>query len=264
MALNLLICTLFAFFLSFLLIPYITKNAIRFALLDQPNKRKLHRAPTPSLGGVAIFLSFIATYFFSPIIESSFKFQILALVASLIIAVGVYDDLFNLKAAKKAFWQLVLISVLYVGGFRLEGLADIPYFEQFPPVISYLATVLFVMTLINAYNLIDGIDGLAGSLGLHACLAFAWLFYALDNVSWSMLALSVSAGLVGFLKYNFRNASIFMGDNGSMFLGLMIAVFSLEYLQCCGTQTAGTSNLLIVLAIIILSLIHISEPTRPY
>ncbi|MEM9821786.1 MAG: MraY family glycosyltransferase [Bacteroidota bacterium] len=259
MTIHLLVCILFAFVLSYLMIPLLIKYAIKYALLDQPNRRKLHINPTPSLGGLAIFAAFISVFFLSPSTEISVKTQALALVATLIVLVGLYDDLYDMRAGKKALWQIALISVLYLAGIRLEGLAGLPFFEQFPPVLSYFATVLFVMTIINAYNLIDGIDGLAGSLSLHACLVFAWLFYALNNVGWSVMALSVSAGLLAFLKYNFRNARIFLGDNGSMLLGLMIAVFSLEYLQCCGNQTANTSNVLIVLSIVI---IPVMDQTR--
>ncbi|MEM8909882.1 MAG: MraY family glycosyltransferase, partial [Bacteroidota bacterium] len=252
MLVNFTLCFLGALGISLLFIPFLQKVAQAKGLFDLPDHRKQHVQPTPSLGGLAIFAGFLGMVILFVEVTQVAHFHLLLLLVSAIVMVGLYDDLFDMRASRKAFFQVMIISLLFFYGYRLEGLEGIPYLDHFSPLLSYFATVLFFMLLINAYNLIDGIDGLAGSLTLYANLVFAWLFYAAGSPDWSLLALALSAATLGFLRYNFHKASIFMGDSGSMFLGLMIGIFSVQYLQCCGPETAGTSNLLIIMAIVII------------
>ncbi|MEL6866093.1 MAG: MraY family glycosyltransferase [Bacteroidota bacterium] len=222
-----------SFCLSLLLIPGLIKLCHQWQWLDVPTGRKQHIKAVPSIGGIAIFL---ACWIAGLASNLSFDFHLLlgwSGAALLITMIGAWDDLKDIRALYKLIGQIFIANLLFFSGFQLA----IPYIFPFS---SYLLTVGFIVALINAYNLIDGVDGLAGSLGLLACLAFGWLFLAEGLTNWSLWAFIMAAAIGGFLRYNFLNARIFMGDSGAMLIGMSIAVFSLVYLN---TNTAATAPL---------------------
>lgn len=257
MVFNFTLYFLGAFGLTYLIIPVLQRLAKAKNLFDLPDHRKKHETPTPSLGGLALFMSFLVMALIAPEINQLPQSNFILLAVFILLIVGVYDDLVEIRALHKAAFQMLVASILFFAGFRIEGMIGGLDIGQIPLIASYGITVFFLMLIINAYNLIDGIDGLAGSLGLHATIVFAWLFHSAGLAGWSLIAIIMSASILGFLRYNFNRATIFMGDSGSMFIGLMIGVFSLKYLQCCGPQTAGTYNVLIIMSIVIIPVLDL-------
>lgn len=223
-------------------------------VFDQPDIRKIHEHPTPSLGGIAIFAGFwIATLLFSGISNIN---QLMA--ATLLIAmVGAIDDILPIRALRKLIIQLIAAGILFYAGFRLEGFYGFMGLEEMPLVLSFGMTLLFLAVLTNAYNLIDGIDGLAGSFGALGALAFGILFAIMGESAWSILSFTLAGSIVGFLKFNFYKAKIFMGDTGSTLIGLMMGVLCIQFLNTSYYAAGTTQAPLIVAAIIFIPVIDL-------
>ncbi|RMG84278.1 MAG: undecaprenyl/decaprenyl-phosphate alpha-N-acetylglucosaminyl 1-phosphate transferase, partial [Bacteroidetes bacterium] len=214
-----------------LLIPPILRIANQKRLFDLPDHRKTHLTPTPALGGVGFFISFwlviicLADFNFL----SDIRFVLVA--ATLLFLVGVQDDLVGVDFSVKFVWQAFAAVMLFLSGFQMEGFYGVFGWGDLPTWGAFIMTLLTVVYLINAYNLIDGVNGLAGSLGVVGSAGFGALFWWNGEPEWSFMAMTMTGVLLGFLKYNYGKAKIFMGDNGSMFLGLMMSVFFIHYLN---------------------------------
>jgi len=236
-----------AFMVAYIGTSAIIKIAHHRQVFDQPDVRKLHTHPTPSLGGIAIFAGFwIATLLFSGLGVINYL-----MVATLLIAmVGIVDDIMPIRASRKLLIQLLAAGILFYAGFRLEGLYGFMGLEHVHPVLSFGMTLLFLTTLTKAYNLIDGIDGLAGSFGTLGALTFGVLFAIMGESAWSMLSFALAGGVIGFLKFNFHKAEIFMGDTGSTLIGLLIGVLCIQFLNM-SYYGAGTIQAPLIIAAII-------------
>lgn len=219
---------------SFVTTPLVKKVAGRVHAVDVPDDRKVHTAPTATLGGIAIFLGFgagLGTAWLIGDFKDLFAFSSEptgVLVAALaVVALGTVDDMRGLKASTKLAGQVVATGALILAGvtvlyFWLPGAGLI----SLSPDISALLTVIWTLLLINAVNLIDGLDGLAaGVSGIAAAALFAYAYRTSGGVptTAALLAALVVGSCVGFLPYNFNPAKIFMGDSGSMLLGLLLA-----------------------------------------
>ena len=226
------------FILSIILTPVTIKIAHKFNLVDIPSdKRRIHKKPMPRVGGIAIVLSmaigFFIYYLFTRNIESialDRKFVGYAIGAFIIALMGIIDDIFNLRARYKFIFQLVAGLVIYYFGIRITGFKipfiykDIINFDIFDLPI----TLLWVIGITNAVNLIDGLDGLAAGISAISATALLTIFIA---TSASLDAIIITAVLVGatlgFLPYNFNPAKTFMGDVGSNFLGFTLSIVSI-------------------------------------
>jgi UDP-N-acetylmuramyl pentapeptide phosphotransferase/UDP-N-acetylglucosamine-1-phosphate transferase len=173
--------------------------------------------------------------------------------------VGVEDDLLTVSPRKKLLMQVIVGSVLCYAGFRIESLYGLFGVGAIGLELSCVLTILFLITLINAFNLIDGIDGLAGSLVMVSSTIFGLLFYLEGAFDYSVLALALSASILAFLHFNFHKASIFMGDNGSMILGLIIAVFSIQLLNFSGDKIASVNGLALVFSLIAIPVLDLAR-----
>ena len=219
---------------SFLTTPLVRRVAARVGAVDVPDDRKVHSTPTPSLGGLAIFLGVVAGLGvawamadFRPLFETSSEpIGVLAAGAAMV-ALGTVDDVRGLKASTKLAGQIAGTGALILAGvqvfyFWLPGAGLI----SLSPDMSALITVVWTILVINAVNLIDGLDGLAaGVAALAAAALFAYTFRTSDGVpsTAGLLAILVIGSCLGFLPHNFNPARIFMGDSGSMLLGLLLA-----------------------------------------
>ncbi len=220
-------------------------------VFDLPDIRKLHIKPTPVMGGIAIFSGFwIAGLLFSGVSEIHY----LAAAALILALVGITDDLISLSAYKKFIAQFIVAGILFFAGFQLQGFYGFLGFEEVAPVLSFLMTLVFLVVLTNAYNLIDGIDGLAGSQGLLGAVAFGILFAFIGEGGWSILSFALAGSIAGFLKFNFYKASIFMGDTGSTFIGLMLGVMSIQFLNAAYYGIGMVQAPVIIAAIIFVPL----------
>ena len=221
-----------ALIVSFLVMPAVIFLAQRTGAMDAPNARKVHKKPIPRIGGLGIYAGFMVSVIFilpkfgldAEMIKETFG---LILSGSLIVALGLLDDYKNLPAKVKLVGQIIAAAVLVVlFNVRIDFVTDpfggYIYLEWFAIPI----TIFWLVGLTNTVNLIDGLDGLAA--GVAAIASFTILLIALDQ-NFSLVAVLTAAlagAAVGFLKYNFHPAEIFMGDTGSMFLGFMLAGIS--------------------------------------
>ena len=221
-----------AFMISLASIPSLIRVAKKVELYDEPDERKLHPSNIPLLGGLAIFAATIFSFTFWA--AGYFEQQHLFIVASLIILffLGLRDDIMPLRPSAKIFGQAVaaLLVVLFCN-IRLLGMHGLFGLHALPVWVLVFVSVLVILFIINAYNLIDGVDGLAGGLGFIASAVFGVLFYQYNDLLMSVLAFSLCGALLGFLFFNFHPAKIFMGDTGSMTLGFILAILSLRFVE---------------------------------
>jgi UDP-GlcNAc:undecaprenyl-phosphate GlcNAc-1-phosphate transferase len=200
--------------------PLARRAAFSLGILDQPNARKVHSSPVPLLGGVAIYVAFLAALLlFSDAFYVNQMIGIL-LGASWVSFLGIWDDWRTLRPAIKLGGQFLAIAVLILTGVQVEFLRN--------PVLNVLVTAAWVVGITNAVNFLDNMDGLSGGV---AAIASIW-FLLLGILNGQFLVAPFAAALLGaslgFLVYNFNPARIFMGDAGSLFLGFMLAAVGLK------------------------------------
>ena len=216
-----------AFIASLILVPIIKRVAIHVNAIDYPNERKVHTKPTPRLGGLAIFLSFLLGY----ILFGQLTAQMISILIGgfILIILGICDDIKSIKARYKFVVQvLAACVVVFYGNIYLPQISAFGFSLSFG-VWGYPLAVLFIVAIINAINLIDGLDGLAAGTSSIFYLTVAIIAFFLNRLNGLdvILCLIMLGSVLGFLIYNFYPAKIFMGDTGSMFLGFMIAVIAL-------------------------------------
>lgn len=212
--------------ISMIITPVFIKMALKMNATDKPNHRKVHAKPVPTLGGLAIFVSFIIGLL---ILQPSNEYHI-AIVGGgiVIIALGFFDDVFNLSAKVKFITQLAVASfVVFWGGLQVEFI-NLPFGGQIEfGFLSSVVTILWIVGITNAINLTDGLDGLAAGVSSIALFTMAGMAVIMGNIYVVTMALILFFSTVGFLRYNFYPAKIFMGDTGALFLGYMISVLAL-------------------------------------
>jgi UDP-GlcNAc:undecaprenyl-phosphate GlcNAc-1-phosphate transferase len=244
--------TYFALFLisasaSLVLTPLLRRFCERYRLLDEPrDQRRVHDHAIPRLGGVAIFLSLAIALSILPLVNNLLtqtlrpqlrEILVFLLCGSLVLMLGVYDDLRGANAWLK-FAGLAGATVLfYILGGRIAGLS-IPFVGNvtLPPAIGFVLTLVWVVGVANAFNLIDGVDGLATGSALFSSLVLLTVSLIQGNAAVAVIALVLTGALAGFLRYNFNPASIFLGDSGSLFVGFALATLSVQ-----GSQKASTA-----------------------
>jgi UDP-GlcNAc:undecaprenyl-phosphate GlcNAc-1-phosphate transferase len=249
--------TFFAVFLiattaSLICTPLIRRVCERFALLDIPDDgRRVHRRAVPRLGGVSLFIScavaLSALPFVDNLLTQSLRAQAsellrLLIPSALVLVLGIYDDLWGTNATVK-FVVLGLIATLFFAmGGRIDALSiPLAGSVHLPIVLSFIITVLWLVGIANAFNLIDGLDGLASGVALFSSLVILAVSIAQGRSLSIVVALVLCGALAGFLRYNFNPASIFLGDSGALFVG-----FTLAALSVLGTQKATTAVAIVV------------------
>ncbi|MCO4293127.1 undecaprenyl/decaprenyl-phosphate alpha-N-acetylglucosaminyl 1-phosphate transferase [Solitalea sp. MAHUQ-68] len=220
-------------------IPSIIYVAFKKRLFDVPTEeRKIHKKIIPNLGGVAIFTGFLFST--SLFIKSSLLPEAGVILASGIIlfVIGLKDDLVGMSPVKKLMAQIIAAMLVAVladirvrSMYGMLGLTDLSY------PISVGLTVFIMVAVVNAFNLVDGIDGLAGGLGVVVSLTYSVLFYLMGDYGWSYMAIAMAGSLIGFLIYNVSPAKIFMGDTGSLLVGMISAILSIQFIDFSGTHT---------------------------
>lgn len=224
-----------AFILSILIavviIPVVIKYSLKFNLVDEPGERKVHKKATPRFGGVAIFFAaFTLTTVLAISYNNTLMLELLAMFFMIFI-LGIIDDKQNLRASLKFIAQLIIATIIVAMGIRIDSLHGLMGIGQLPIVIQYPLSIFIIVGLTNAFNLIDGIDGLSGGLSLINSLIFAYLFYSIGMPLLAIFSISLAGASLGFLFFNFKNAKIFMGDGGSLFIGLSMAVLSIVFIK---------------------------------
>eukprot|EP00611_Tribonema_gayanum_P027673 TRINITY_DN6913_c0_g2_i2.p1 TRINITY_DN6913_c0_g2~~TRINITY_DN6913_c0_g2_i2.p1 ORF type:complete len:370 (-),score=-64.98 TRINITY_DN6913_c0_g2_i2:317-1426(-) len=202
-------------------------------LFDEPSEvRKIHISRTPNLGGVGMYCTFIFSV--ALIIPNNLVQYFNSFIAGsmIIFSIGLKDDLIGLGATKKFIAQIFAALIMaYIGDVRISSLHGIFGIYEIAYPLSILLTVFINIFIYNSFNLIDGVDGLAGSLGLVGSLTFAICFYLTGAMGDFLLCIGFAAVLIGFLYYNISPAKTFMGDTGSLFTGFMLALFSIRFIE---------------------------------
>lgn len=221
------------FLISFLSSLVFTSSVKRFCikhnLLDFPEKRKIHKNPTPRLGGIAIFLAFnlslwIVLIWERSILNLDFNYLLGFLLGGIVVfALGICDDMKSLKAFWKIVFQSLAILILILFGLRIN-LLYLPFFKAVSlGVFSFPVTFIWCLVIINAFNLIDGLDGLAAGISVITSLTLLGVGIFLGVKLISFISLATLGACLGFLRYNYPPAKIFMGDSGSTYLGYVFA-----------------------------------------
>ena len=232
---------------SLLITPLVRRLCQRFNLLDIPkDHRRVHCTAVPRLGGIAVFASVLAAFSALPLVDNLLtqklseripEMLLIAVPAALVLCLGIYDDLRGLNATVKFVVLGSIAALFYSMGGRIDALA-IPFVGTIPlpSVASFLVTTIWLVGIANAFNLIDGVDGLASGAALFASLVILVISLTGENPLSIVVALVLCGALTGFLRYNFNPASIFLGDSGALFIG-----FTLAALSVLGAQKATTA-----------------------
>ncbi|MFO0714535.1 MAG: MraY family glycosyltransferase [Sandaracinus sp.] len=228
--------------------PLVRHLAHRAGVVDQPGGRRVHTRVVPRLGGIAVVLGFyaplaalaftqseVASLFFADPLRSVG----LACGGIVIASLGAWDDVRGVRAWHKLAVQLVAALIAWACGFRMEHLT-LPFVGDLDlGVFGLPFTLLWIAAVINAMNLIDGLDGLAGGIAFFACLTNFVVAALNGNPMVMLLAAALGGAILGFLLYNFNPATIFMGDSGSMFLGFVLATTSMMGASIQGSTTVA-------------------------
>jgi UDP-GlcNAc:undecaprenyl-phosphate GlcNAc-1-phosphate transferase len=252
-----------SFVLALLLTPACKKLSFQWNYVDEPDReRKIHSEAMPLLGGLAIFCAFAGNVMFNYLfvlplgsrvdlpfidmpdvkmyLDGAFsvwpKLLVILLGGGLMVALGMYDDKYELNARTKLIMQLVIALLVALAGIRAT--VFIP-----SKLASYLLTVLWIVTITNAMNFLDNMDGLCAGIGLVCAGLFAFIAGIQHQYFVCLIALALAGALLGFLPHNFKPATIFLGDAGSHFVGYMLAVLPI----CVTFYRRGTPTLLPVL-----------------
>jgi UDP-N-acetylmuramyl pentapeptide phosphotransferase/UDP-N-acetylglucosamine-1-phosphate transferase len=230
---DLLLSVAISFTITFLAIPVIIFVAENKKLFDVPNaSRKIHATPIPSLGGLGIFAGFVISSMVLIPFNEGAEFQHFFAAALVIFFLGLKDDILDISAINKFIGQvLAAFLIIYKGNIRILSMHGFLGITELPPMFSLLFTYLTVIVIINSFNLIDGVDGLAGSLALMAALIFGTYFWAIDIMPYAVLSFALAGSLIAFLIFNFQPAKIFMGDTGSLLLGLINAILVIKFIN---------------------------------
>ncbi len=226
----------FSFLITFLSIPSIINISRRKNLMDEPGSRSSHLRKISNLGGIAIIFSLcICASIFAYELFSQYKFLFASLI--ILLFVGVLDDVMIMRAYKKLIAQIIVSVLMVVGSdVRIRSLFGVFGIYEMSYYFSVFFSVLTFVILINAFNLIDGIDGLAGSYSVLCSLFFGLSYFRLGPYNYPLVILSVVivGSVLAFLYYNlsnYRNKKIFMGDTGSMVLGFLLAFTSICFID---------------------------------
>jgi len=234
-----------AFALTYFAIPSIIAVAKKKKLLVKPNGRSSHKISTPSLGGIAIFAGAV----FSIVMWTSFgenqyvnNLQYILCSFIIIFLIGVKDDIDPMPPTKKLVGEVLAGAILvFKADIRLTGLHGVFGFgEPLPYWVSVLLTIFIVIVIINAFNLIDGINGLSGSIATLISGVLGTWFLFVKQYDLAIVAFSLTGAVVAFLKYNFSPAKIFMGDTGSLLIGLICSILTISFIEVASNMEAGT------------------------
>ncbi|WP_048922313.1 glycosyltransferase family 4 protein [Rufibacter radiotolerans] len=222
-----------SFFIALFAIPSIVYVAHLKNILDQPNKRTVHVSLTPRLGGLGVFAGFMSALTIFGDLTNGVQ-QVLAGCIILFFG-GLKDDLVSISAFKKFFMQVLSTGVvMFIADIRITSFQGIFGIHELPIGLSYGFTFFTIVGITNAINLIDGLDGLAGTIVTIIVATFGFFFWYAhleDYANYAGVAVCLIGGLLGFLRYNFYKARIFMGDTGSLLCGFVVSIMAIQFIE---------------------------------
>ena len=252
--LNIVFSLITAFLITYVAIPKVIFFAEKLRLLDEAGIRASHKGSVPIFGGIAIFTGIIFSLLFWADIEN---IQYLLVSILIIFFVGVIDDLLVLSPFKKIVGQIIatLIIILFhdMQIDSMHGVLGIS--ETLSPWLSIPFTIFVVIVITNGFNLIDGVDGLAAGIGVISSFSFGVIALLMDQSDMAIVAFTLVGALLGFLRYNFFPAKIFMGDTGSLVVGIILSILAINSIRYgLVTETIKLPNKGPLLAIAILAI----------
>jgi len=240
--------------LALILTPLVRDSIGKFGFLDHPDgDRKMHATALPRVGGIAIVISYIATFGLALALPFTYTYVLrnalpniiqLGLVGGVVFLTGVLDDLLGLNAWQKLIGIASAAVLAFLAGIRVE----IHFLQSLPggPWLSFAITVIWLIACTNAFNLIDGMDGLAAGVGLVATLTMLIAALTQGNLPLALATMPLAGCLLGFLRYNFNPASVFLGDSGSLLIGFLLGCYGALWSEKSVTLVALTVPLLSV------------------
>ena len=237
MKIFLAVCT--SFLIGFLLTPILILILKKMKLIDAPGGRKIHNGYIPSMGGFAFVLATFLAVFTWFSLKQMIEVRFFLTAFGLIFMLGLRDDLVDLTAWQKLMGQFVAAYIVVVfGDIRFTSLYGFFGIYDIPELVSYSITIFTIIALTNSFNLIDGLDGLAGSMSIVTFLFLGWWFMQADMISYAMFAFILVGAVLSFLLFNWYPAKIFMGDTGSLSLGFALSVMTILFVNTNGTMNA--------------------------
>ncbi|MCK5135409.1 MAG: undecaprenyl/decaprenyl-phosphate alpha-N-acetylglucosaminyl 1-phosphate transferase [Bacteroidales bacterium] len=228
------ISVLFSFMVTFIAIPSIVRVAKIRGLMANPNGRTSHTNPTPNLGGVAIFAGVIISSILFTGIATAHELKYIIAAMIIIFFVGLKDDFYPMIAYKKFIGQTVaILFILVPGDFHLTSLHGLFGINELSYGLSLVITFIIALALINSFNLIDGIDGLASGIGILTSVFFGIVFLRDNHLAYAIMTFILSSSLLTFFYFNVfsEKNKIFLGDTGAMLIGLLLAIFVVRFLN---------------------------------
>ncbi len=228
---------IFSFLITSFAIPSILHVAkFRHLYDDLGHFRKEHDHGIPRLGGVAIFVGFTVTSLLFCMTNKSLPTNYLLTACIMLFSMGLKDDLSGVNSSTKFLIQFIVCLILVVlGNIRISSMYGVFGINELPYFLSVSLSVLIILLIVNSFNLIDGIDGLAGTTGIVVNGAFVALFIYIHKYELAGVSLAMVGAILGFLRFNITPAKIFMGDTGSLLIGLISAVMAVKFIEVNGT-----------------------------
>lgn len=216
-------------FISLFLTPLFMNISFRFDFLDIPKEeRKVHKAPMPFLGGIIMYISFLTILTLQTVFVDRTHF-IMIVSSTLILIGGIIDDICPMKPRGKLLIQIIAVSILIFNNIYIKNISLFPGMQGFSvDIIGIFLTFGWVLLVTNAFNLIDGLDGLAAGVSFIAAFTIFIISIVSKNLSSAIVSSVLCGTLIGILPYNFHKAKIFIGDSGSQFIGFILSVISIS------------------------------------
>jgi UDP-N-acetylmuramyl pentapeptide phosphotransferase/UDP-N-acetylglucosamine-1-phosphate transferase len=229
---RLILSFLTAFLLTYLIIPSIINIAKVKKLTDEPDERRSHKKSIPTLGGIGIFAGVV----FSIVLWTPFNvfgdLQYILCAFIMIFLIGSKDDIIPLTPYKKMLGLILVSGILvFKANVRITSFYGIFFIEELPYFWSILISLFTILVIVNAFNLIDGINALGASLGILIATTYGAWFYLADQVVLSIISFALVGSLIAFLKFNLTPAKIFMGDTGSLLIGVICSILTISFIE---------------------------------
>jgi len=238
---------LVSFLITLIITSLARKLAVKLKIYDMPEKTKIHKKPVPYLGGTSIFIGFLVSiligtrlYSFDTVIRK--QLYLILICSFILFTLGLLDDIKQVKAIYKLAFEFLIIAALFFMGLRLSILQN--------TFLNFIFITFWIIFIINAFNNIDGLDGLAAGIAVICCLFFIVIYSIMGSTLAVILSLALMGSSLAFLIFNFNPAAIFMGDAGTLFIGFILSVIPL-------VGFVRTSNKLVAVAVPILILSYL-------
>ncbi len=229
---HLILCFITSFLVTYIAIPSIVTIARVKKLVDEPEERRAHSKSIPTLGGIAIFSGVI----FSIILWTPFgmfgNLQYILCAMVILFLIGAKDDIIPLDPFKKMVGQIFAACILvFKANIKITSFYGVLGVQDLPESISIFISIFTILVIINSMNLIDGVNALCASVGIIICVTLGFWFKAVDQIVFVIIASALVGSLVAFLKFNLSPAQIFMGDTGSMLVGVICSILSISFIE---------------------------------